>query len=96
MPNGKGQCNACKEWNGIIAEEIIQKQESSLENGICANKQSAKTVKKLTKLIWPRKSEMDTTDSEFNRVLGVWTCSGSLIYGRNPELEKSTLLLYHQ
>lgn len=89
----QGQCNACKEWNTIV-EEIIQKEEKVLwKTETSAVKKASKPLK-INEIDSTEEIRMDTTDGEFNRVLGGGLVPGSLtLLGGEPGIGKSTLLL---
>ncbi len=90
----QGQCNACKEWN-TIAEEVIQKAEKSAWKTPAAS--STKRVSKpllINEIDVSQEARMQTSDAEFNRVLGGGIVPGSLtLLGGEPGIGKSTLLL---
>ena len=89
----QGQCTACKEWN-TIAEEVIQKAEKSDWK---TSSSSSKRVSKpllINEIDVSQEARMQTSDAEFNRVLGGGIVPGSLILlGGEPGIGKSTLLL---
>ena len=89
----QGQCNSCKEWN-TIAEEIIQKEEkTSWKPSSTESKRVSKPLK-IKEIDATQEQRMDSTDGEFNRVLGGGIVPGSLILlGGEPGIGKSTLLL---
>jgi DNA repair protein RadA/Sms len=89
----QGQCNACKEWNTIV-EEIIQKEEKVVwKTETSAVKKASKPLK-INEIDSTEEIRMDTTDGEFNRVLGGGLVPGSLtLLGGEPGIGKSTLLL---
>ena len=90
----QGQCNACKEWN-TIAEEVIQKPEKSDWKSASSAKLK-RTSKPLlvNEIEVSHEARMQTSDVEFNRVLGGGIVPGSLILlGGEPGIGKSTLLL---
>lgn len=89
----QGQCTACKEWN-TIAEEVIQKAEKS--NWKTPSNSSKRVSKPLliNEIDVSQEARMQTSDEEFNRVLGGGIVPGSLILlGGEPGIGKSTLLL---
>ncbi|MFT5215838.1 MAG: DNA repair protein RadA/Sms [Glaciecola sp.] len=89
----QGQCTACKEWN-TIAEEVIQKAEKS--NWKTPSNSSTRVSKPLliNEIDVSQEARMQTSDEEFNRVLGGGIVPGSLILlGGEPGIGKSTLLL---
>jgi len=89
----QGQCNSCKEWN-TIAEEIIQKEEkTSWKPSSTESKRVSKPLR-IKEIDATQEARMDSTDGEFNRVLGGGIVPGSLILlGGEPGIGKSTLLL---
>lgn len=90
----QGQCNACKEWN-TIAEEVIQKAEKSdwKTPSSTSNKRVSKPLL-INEIDVSQEARMQTSDAEFNRVLGGGIVPGSLtLLGGEPGIGKSTLLL---
>jgi DNA repair protein RadA/Sms len=89
----QGQCGSCKQWN-TIAEEIIQKEEkTSWKPSTTESKRVSKPLK-IKEIDSAQEVRMDSTDGEFNRVLGGGIVPGSLILlGGEPGIGKSTLLL---
>jgi len=89
----QGQCTACKEWN-TITEEIVQKPEKS--NWKSPNSKGKRAAKPMliNEIDTSKEARLDTSDQEFNRVLGGGIVPGSLILlGGEPGIGKSTLLL---
>jgi len=90
----QGQCNACKEWNTIAEEIIIQKQEKVAWKSEPTSSSKAPRPLKITEIDSAQEIRMDTTDGELNRVLGGGIVPGSLtLLGGEPGIGKSTLLL---
>ena len=89
----QGQCSACKEWN-TIAEEVIQKAEKSdWKTPSNASKRVSKPLL-INEIDVSQEARMQTSDAEFNRVLGGGIVPGSLtLLGGEPGIGKSTLLL---
>ena len=89
----QGQCNSCKEWN-TIAEEIIQKEEKTSWKPTSTESKRVSKPLKIKEIDATQEQRMDSTDAEFNRVLGGGIVPGSLILlGGEPGIGKSTLLL---
>ncbi|MCZ8091328.1 MAG: DNA repair protein RadA [Flavobacterium sp.] len=89
----QGQCNSCKEWN-TIAEEIIQKEEKTSWKPTTSEVKRVSKPLKINEIDSAEEVRMDSTDGEFNRVLGGGIVPGSLILlGGEPGIGKSTLLL---
>ena len=89
----QGQCNSCKEWN-TIAEEIIQKEEKTSWKPTTSEVKRVSKPLKIKEIDSAEEVRMDSTDGEFNRVLGGGIVPGSLILlGGEPGIGKSTLLL---
>ena len=90
----QGQCSTCKEWN-TIAEEVVQKEDKS--DWKAATTKSSKRVSKpllINEIDSTKETRIQTSDSEFNRVLGGGIVPGSLtLLGGEPGIGKSTLLL---
>lgn len=90
----QGQCNSCKEWNTIV-EELIQKPEKSdwKSDESSRNKRVSKPLK-INEINVSEEARLNSTDEEFNRVLGGGIVPGSLtLLGGEPGIGKSTLLL---
>ena len=88
-----GQCSACKEWNTVV-EEVVQKEEKEpWKASTKPTKQAAKPLR-LHEINTEKENRLNTTDQEFNRVLGGGLVPGSLVLlGGEPGIGKSTLLL---
>ncbi len=90
----QGQCNSCKSWNTIV-EEVVQKEEKN--DWKTTTSKSSKRVSKpllINEIDSTKETRIQTTDSEFNRVLGGGIVPGSLtLLGGEPGIGKSTLLL---
>jgi DNA repair protein RadA/Sms len=89
----QGQCTSCKEWN-TIAEEVIQKPEKSdWKTPTSASKRVSKPLL-INEIDVSQEARIQTSDVEFNRVLGGGVVPGSLtLLGGEPGIGKSTLLL---
>ncbi|WP_299225343.1 DNA repair protein RadA [uncultured Psychroserpens sp.] len=89
----QGQCTSCKEWN-TITEEVIQKPEKSdWKTSSSISKRVSKPLK-INEIDTSEDARLDTSDQEFNRVLGGGLVPGSLtLLGGEPGIGKSTLLL---
>lgn len=95
----QGQCNTCKEWNTLV-EEVIEKpnqtsswqKESKTVTGATAKRTAQpQLISQIDPSETPR---LDTTNAEFNRVLGGGLVPGSItLLGGEPGIGKSTLLL---
>lgn len=89
----QGQCTACKEWNTIV-EEVIQTPEKSDWKSPTAAVKKAAVPLRVKDIDLSQEPRLDTTDGEFNRVLGGGLVPGSLtLLGGEPGIGKSTLLL---
>ncbi len=89
----QGQCNSCKEWNTIV-EEIIQKEEKQSWNIAKTSDKAAPKPLRIDQIDATQEVRLDTSDTEFNRVLGGGLVAGSLtLLGGEPGIGKSTLLL---
>ena len=89
-----GKCPACGEWN-TYAEEIVHKETTNstkVPHGFSdVVKQKPQLIKDVAITAEKR---IDTTSSEFNRVLGGGLVEGSLVLiGGEPGIGKSTLVL---
>lgn len=89
----QGQCTACKEWNTIV-EEVIQTPEKSDWKSPTTTIKKAAVPLKIKDIDASSEIRLDTSDGEFNRVLGGGIVPGSLtLLGGEPGIGKSTLLL---
>ncbi len=93
----QGQCNSCKEWNTLV-EEVVEKQkapswEREMEGVTLSRKHSSKPTL-IAEIDATESPRLDTTNAEFNRVLGGGLVPGSVtLLGGEPGIGKSTLLL---
>ncbi|QJP33971.1 DNA repair protein RadA [Nonlabens sp. Ci31] len=93
----QGQCSTCKEWNTLV-EEIVQKEtKKSWESNVVdvpLSRKRAPQPQLISKIDAAESPRMDTTNAEFNRVLGGGLVPGSItLLGGEPGIGKSTLLL---
>jgi len=94
----QGQCSACKEWNTLV-EEVIAKTEpktwdSSLPNEGLLSRKRTPQPQRISEIDATESPRLDTTNAEFNRVLGGGLVPGSItLLGGEPGIGKSTLLL---
>lgn len=95
----QGQCNTCKEWNTLV-EEVIEKpnqtsswqKESKTVTGATAKRTAQPQL--ISQIDPSEAPRLDTTNAEFNRVLGGGLVPGSItLLGGEPGIGKSTLLL---
>jgi DNA repair protein RadA/Sms len=93
----QGQCNSCKQWNTLVEEVVEKKKNPTWEKDIEGNTLSRKRSPKPTLIAEIDATEsprLDTTNAEFNRVLGGGLVPGSVtLLGGEPGIGKSTLLL---
>ncbi|NRA93819.1 MAG: DNA repair protein RadA [Psychroserpens sp.] len=89
----QGQCTSCKAWN-TITEEVIQKPEKSDWKSATSTVRRVSKPLKINEIDTSQEARLDTSDQEFNRVLGGGLVPGSLtLLGGEPGIGKSTLLL---
>ncbi|MEN8815966.1 MAG: DNA repair protein RadA [Nonlabens sp.] len=93
----QGQCTTCKEWNTLV-EEVVQKEtKKSWESAVAdvpLSRKRAPQPQLISKIDAAESPRMDTTNAEFNRVLGGGLVPGSItLLGGEPGIGKSTLLL---
>jgi DNA repair protein RadA/Sms len=89
----QGQCGACKEWNTIV-EEVLQTTAKIKWQPDTAVKQKSSRPLKVRDISTDSESRLNSSDQEFNRVLGGGLVPGSLVLlGGEPGIGKSTLLL---
>ena len=87
-----GQCYSCKARN-TIAEEVIS---TASVKDITSSQQETRPIKaqRIQEIDVQNETRIDTTNKEFNRVLGGGLVPGSVILlGGEPGIGKSTLLL---
>lgn len=89
-----GRCPSCGEWNSYT-EEIIHKEQNSTTK--IPHNYSEQTKQKpvlIEQVVATDEKRIDTSSSEFNRVLGGGLVKGSLVLiGGEPGIGKSTLVL---
>lgn len=89
-----GRCPSCGEWNSYT-EEIIHKEQNSTTK--IPHNYSEQTKQKpvlIEQVVATDEKRIDTSSSEFNRVLGGGFVKGSLVLiGGEPGIGKSTLVL---
>jgi len=92
----QGQCTTCKEWNTLV-EEIVQKEKKPSWDSASSDSLSRKRTPQpqlISQIDATESPRMDTTNAEFNRVLGGGLVPGSMtLLGGEPGIGKSTLLL---
>ena len=85
-----GKCPACGEWN-TFEQEVIER-DKSIVNVSGTKKVSKATL--LTEIEYVSENRIDTSNIEFNRVLGGGLVPGSIVLiGGEPGIGKSTLAL---
>lgn len=92
----QGQCSTCKEWNTLV-EEVVQKEKKPSWDAASGEPLSRKRTPQpqlISQIDATESPRMDTTNAEFNRVLGGGLVPGSVtLLGGEPGIGKSTLLL---
>lgn len=89
-PKWVGKCPVCNEWN-TYEEEIQETIKDSVGRKI---KKSLSKPVKISDITFSEQKRIDTTNNEFNRVLGGGLVPGSLVLiGGEPGIGKSTLAL---
>ncbi|MGJ8683874.1 MAG: DNA repair protein RadA [Nonlabens sp.] len=92
----QGQCTTCKEWNTLV-EEVVQKEKKPSWDSAAGDTLSRKRVPQpqlISQIDVTETPRLDTTNAEFNRVLGGGLVPGSVtLLGGEPGIGKSTLLL---
>jgi len=93
----QGQCNSCREWNTLVEEVVEKKKEKSWQDAGEESSLSRKRNSKpqlISKIDATESPRLNTSNSEFNRVLGGGLVPGSItLLGGEPGIGKSTLLL---
>ncbi|WP_194851494.1 DNA repair protein RadA [Nonlabens antarcticus] len=94
----QGQCTTCKEWNTLV-EEVVEKKaapswEQAADEPSSLSRKRIQTPQRISQIDATESPRMDTTNAEFNRVLGGGLVPGSVtLLGGEPGIGKSTLLL---
>lgn len=94
----QGQCNTCKEWNTLV-EEVVEKTkkttwDSNLDGSSSLSRKRTPQPQLISQIDATEAPRLDTTNLEFNRVLGGGLVPGSVtLLGGEPGIGKSTLLL---
>lgn len=89
-PKWIGHCTSCGEWN-TFQEEVSSPSKSSFSRQSADSGSNPVTLDEINLLELPR---IDTSNAEFNRVLGGGMVPGGLILlGGEPGIGKSTLVL---
>ena len=89
-PKWIGHCSSCGEWNTFQEEVSLPARSQSTNSGIQSSARPV-TLDEINLLELPR---IDTSNVEFNRVLGGGMVPGGLILlGGEPGIGKSTLVL---
>ncbi|PQJ31364.1 DNA repair protein RadA [Nonlabens arenilitoris] len=92
----QGQCTTCKEWNTLV-EEVVQKEKKptwDAASGDTLSRKRAPQPQLISQIDVTETPRLDTTNAEFNRVLGGGLVPGSVtLLGGEPGIGKSTLLL---
>jgi DNA repair protein RadA/Sms len=94
----QGQCTTCKEWNTLV-EEVVEKKaapswEQPAEGESSLSRKRTQKPQRISQIDATESPRMDTTNAEFNRVLGGGLVPGSVtLLGGEPGIGKSTLLL---
>lgn len=94
----QGQCNTCKEWNTLV-EEVVEKVkkptwDSNVDEGSSLSRKRTPQPQLISQIDATEAPRLDTTNLEFNRVLGGGLVPGSVtLLGGEPGIGKSTLLL---
>ncbi|MBF4983565.1 DNA repair protein RadA [Nonlabens mediterrranea] len=92
----QGQCTTCKEWNTLV-EEVVQKEKKPSWDAASGDTLSRKRTPQpqlISEIDVTETPRLDTTNAEFNRVLGGGLVPGSVtLLGGEPGIGKSTLLL---
>lgn len=87
----QGQCNDCKEWNTLTRLSVDSAQGASRRKGFAGTLEAAQTLSEVSATDVPR---LETTMTEFDRVLGGGLVPGSaILISGNPGAGKSTLLI---
>lgn len=85
-----GQCPACKEWNTLVEEPIVNTAQGSIRRETGGGAEA----KPLSAITMNEEERLLTDIEEFDRVLGGGIVTGSLtLVGGDPGIGKSTLLL---
>lgn len=90
----QGQCTACKEWNTIVEEVIQRTEKSDWKTSTSSIPNRISKPLKINDIDASEEARLNTSDNEFNRVLGGGIVPGTVILlGGEPGIGKSTLML---
>ncbi len=93
----QGQCNTCKDWNTLVEEVVEKTAQKDWKDGVEDSSLSRKRIQqpqRISQIDATESPRLDTTNAEFNRVLGGGLVPGSVtLLGGEPGIGKSTLLL---
>lgn len=88
-----GNCPSCGEWN-TYAEEIIHKDSKNKNIPAFISSRKNSKPRLIKDIVINAENRIDTSNKEFNRVLGGGMVPGSLVLiGGEPGIGKSTLML---
>lgn len=92
-PKWQGQCHACKAWN-TISEEIVVDEPKGAKLGLTRKSSERAKPERLADIDTTAELRRDMGDPELNRVLGGGLVAGAFVLlGGEPGIGKSTLVL---
>lgn len=93
-PKWIGKCPSCNSWNSFAEEIVTKADQSKNEWRTEGTKSRTERPKTLNEITSSDEMRIESTDREFNRVLGGGIVPGSLVLiGGEPGIGKSTLML---
>ncbi|MDD4819472.1 MAG: DNA repair protein RadA [Flavobacteriales bacterium] len=95
-PKWLGQCPSCHQWNTLVEKAISTATEQNVPAWSFSKEGSATGAIPLNirEVEFSQQDRIDTSDTEFNRILGGGLVSGSItLLGGEPGIGKSTLML---
>ncbi len=92
-PKAYGKCPSCGAWNSFVEQKIYKSSSEKIPHGYI-NTSENERPQLINEIKITKEVRIDTTSSEFNKILGGGLVLGSLVLiGGEPGIGKSTLVL---
>lgn len=92
-PKAYGKCPSCGAWNSFVEQKIYKSSSDKIPHGYI-NASENERPQLINDIKITKEVRIDTTSSEFNKILGGGLVLGSLVLiGGEPGIGKSTLVL---
>ncbi len=92
-PKAYGKCPSCGAWNSFVEQKIYKSSPEKIPHGYI-NTSENERPQLINEIKITKEVRIDTTSSEFNKILGGGLVLGSLVLiGGEPGIGKSTLVL---